>query len=87
MFSCHKIPSATAFATPSNNLALRGCPVRRTPCGRSPNHPPLPVVAGDSGLSASETPPTGSRRSARSPGRKRGFRLVSIRKGGGHDGE
>ena len=44
----------------SGNLALRGCPARRTPCGRTPEHPPLPSVAGDSGLAASEMPPAGS---------------------------
>ena len=44
----------------SGNLALRGSPVRQTPCGRTPNHLPLPSVAGDSGLSASRMPPTGS---------------------------
>lgn len=44
----------------SGNLALRGCPARRAPLGRTPEHPPLPMVAGDSGLSASATPPAGS---------------------------
>lgn len=44
----------------SGNLALRGCPARRAPHGRTPEHPPLPSVAGDSGLTASAMPPTGS---------------------------
>ena len=50
----------------SGNLALRGCPARRAPCGRTREHPPLPSVAGDSGLTASAMPPTGSLSVARS---------------------
>lgn len=44
----------------SGNLALRDCPARRSPLGCTPEHPPLPSVAGDSGLTASAMPPAGS---------------------------
>lgn len=33
----------------SNHLALRGCPARSAPEGRTPNHPPLAGLAADSG--------------------------------------
>ena len=46
----------------SGNLALRGCPARRAPCGRTREHPPLPSVAGDSGLPMSATSADGYRR-------------------------
>ena len=50
----------SVFCDHSNNLALRGCPARRAPYGRTPEHPPLPSVAGDSGLTASKMPPAGN---------------------------
>lgn len=69
-----------------NNLALRRCPVRRTPCGRLPNHPPLPSVTGDSGLAASGMPPTCSTRFTRSHGGGRANvnTLLSLRRKSGY---
>lgn len=67
-----------ASRTLPGDLALRGCPVRRAPCGRTTNHPPLPSVAGDSGLPMSATSADGFRRCARSLVRNSGYRRCSF---------
>lgn len=56
VFSCHKNPSLTFFATISNNLALRGHPIRTAPgTWRIPKRPPLPAVAAGLGFGVSAT--------------------------------
>ena len=56
MFLCHKNLPLAVFATTSNNLALRGYPIRTAPgAGRIPKRPPLPAVAAGLGFGASAT--------------------------------
>uniref|UniRef100_UPI001E38BD82 hypothetical protein n=1 Tax=Alistipes sp. D31t1_170403_E11 TaxID=2787128 RepID=UPI001E38BD82 len=56
VFSCHGNSLTGLSATTSNNLALRGHPIRTAPgAGRIPNRPPLPAVAAGLGFGASAT--------------------------------
>lgn len=56
VFSCHENSPLEVSATTSNNLALRGDPIRFAPRnGRKPKRPPLPVVAADLGFKVSAT--------------------------------